>query len=49
MVAMILQASPLLKNSVEITASKITFRSTGTVITALPNEYRSFAGSNLAG
>jgi phage terminase large subunit-like protein len=46
MVSLILQASPLLKDTFEITASKITFRSTNTIILALANEYRSFAGSN---
>lgn len=45
-VAAILEASPLLRQSTSITANKITFRSTGTIITAVPNDYRGFAGAN---
>ena len=45
-VVQILEASPLLRASVIITASKLTIRSTGTVIIALPNDYRGFACSN---
>lgn len=45
-VVQILQASPLLRDSVDITANRITFRSTGTVISALASEYAGFAGGN---
>ena len=42
----ILEASPLLRNAVTITNSKVTINTTGTTIIALPNDYRGFAGSN---
>jgi phage terminase large subunit-like protein len=45
-VAAILAASPLLRKSTSITANRITFKSTGTTITAVPNDYRGFAGAN---
>ncbi len=45
-VATILAASPLLRRSTSITATKITFRSTGTTITAVPVDYKGFAGAN---
>lgn len=45
-IVQILEASPALKNSVRVVANKITFRATGTTITALPNDYRGFAGAN---
>jgi phage terminase large subunit-like protein len=45
-VAAILEASPLLRRSTAITANRITFKSTGTTITAVPNDYRGFAGAN---
>ena len=39
-VVQILEASPLLRDSVHITANRITFRSRGVTIQALPNDYR---------
>ena len=45
-VVQILQASPALRDSVDVTANKIVFRSTGTVITALASDYQGFAGGN---
>lgn len=42
----ILRASPLLKGAVEITASRVVLRSTGTVIAALASEYQGFSGGN---
>jgi phage terminase large subunit-like protein len=45
-VVQILEASPMLRDSVIITASKVTIRSTGTTIIALANDYAGFAGSN---
>jgi phage terminase large subunit-like protein len=42
----IIQASPLLRDSVDITANRIVFRSTGTVISALASEYQGFSGGN---
>jgi phage terminase large subunit-like protein len=45
-ISLILQASPLLKGAVEITQSKIVFRSTGTAIIAMANEFKSFSGAN---
>jgi phage terminase large subunit-like protein len=45
-VVLILQASPLLKRSADITANRITFRSTGTTIQAVANDYQGFAGAN---
>jgi phage terminase large subunit-like protein len=45
-VTTILEASPLLRRSASITANRITFKSTGTTITAVPNEYKGFAGAN---
>jgi phage terminase large subunit-like protein len=45
-VVLILQASPLLKHSTDITANKITFRATGTTIAALANDYQGFSGAN---
>jgi len=45
-VAAILEASPLLRRSTSITATKIIFKSTGTAVVAVPNEYKGFAGAN---
>ena len=45
-VSAILAASPLLKRSTSITATKIIFKSTGTQIVAVPNDYKGFAGAN---
>jgi phage terminase large subunit-like protein len=45
-VAAILAASPLLRRSTSITANRITFKSTGTTIIAVANDYRGFAGAN---
>jgi phage terminase large subunit-like protein len=45
-VALILRASPRLRDSVDITANKITLRSTGTAINAWANDYRGFSGGN---
>ena len=45
-VAAILAASPLLRSSASIRQNKIIFKATGTTITALPNDYRGFAGAN---
>jgi len=42
----ILLASPLLTDSADITATKITFRSTGTTIIAVANDYSGFSGAN---
>jgi phage terminase large subunit-like protein len=44
--AQILRASPLLHRSTDITSNRITFRATGTIITALANDYAGFSGSN---
>src|SRR5690348_6072128 len=45
-VVLILQASPLLRRSADITANKITLRATGTVIQAVANDYEGFSGAN---
>lgn len=45
-VVSILQASPLLRDSADVTANRIVFRSTGTVITALASDYEGFSGGN---
>jgi hypothetical protein len=45
-IAAVLAASPLLRRSTSITANKIIFKSTGTTITAVPNDYKGFAGAN---
>ena len=45
-IAAIIEASPLLRNSAKIGANRITFKATGTTISALANDYRGFAGSN---
>jgi phage terminase large subunit-like protein len=45
-VLLMLQASPLLRRSADITANKITFRSTGTIIQAVANDYQGFSGAN---
>lgn len=45
-VAQIIEASPLLRDSADITANKIVFRSTGTVICAVANDYEGFSGGN---
>ncbi len=45
-VVQILQASPLLRDSVDITANKVTFRSTGTTIIAVANDFAGFSGAN---
>jgi phage terminase large subunit-like protein len=45
-VVQILQASPLLSGSIDITASKVVFRSTGTIIMAVANDYQGFSGAN---
>jgi phage terminase large subunit-like protein len=42
----IIQASPLLRSSVKVTANRIAFVSTGAFIEAKPNDYRGFAGVN---
>jgi phage terminase large subunit-like protein len=42
----ILRATPLLRDSVNITASKITFKSTGTIIQAVANDFAGFSGAN---
>jgi hypothetical protein len=42
----IVQASPMLRDSVDITANRIVFRSTGTVISALASDYAGFSGGN---
>lgn len=44
--AEILQASPLHKDSVDVTVNKIIFKSTGTVIGAVANDYEGFSGGN---
>jgi phage terminase large subunit-like protein len=45
-VADILRASPLLADAVDITATRITFRSTSTTIQAVANDYAGFSGAN---
>ncbi|MGO9062439.1 MAG: terminase TerL endonuclease subunit [Candidatus Binataceae bacterium] len=45
-VVQILQASPLLRDSVDVTANKVTFRSTGTFVQAVANDYEGFSGAN---
>jgi phage terminase large subunit-like protein len=45
-VVQILEASPLLKDSVDVTTNRIVFRSTGTFIAAVANDYAGFSGSN---
>jgi phage terminase large subunit-like protein len=45
-VAQIIQASPLLRDSVSITVNRITFNSTGTTIAAVANDYEGFSGGN---
>jgi hypothetical protein len=45
-IARIIQASPLLRRSVRLTANKIEFTSTGSVITAIASDYAGAAGSN---
>ncbi len=45
-IGQIIAASPLLRNSAVITANKITFRSTGTFIQAVANDYEGFSGAN---
>lgn len=42
----IIEASPLLRGAVEMTANKITFTSTGSTIQAIASEYAGAAGSN---
>jgi hypothetical protein len=42
----ILKASPLLRGEVEITATRITFKSTGTFIAAVSNDFAGFSGAN---
>jgi phage terminase large subunit-like protein len=42
----IVEASPLLRGSAKITANTIEFRSTGSIIMAIPSDYSSAAGSN---
>ncbi len=44
--ARIVEASPLLRGSVKITANRIEFRSTGTFIQAVASDYAGFAGAN---
>ena len=44
-VVQIVEASPMLRDAVTITANKITFRSTVTVVQALANDYRGFSGA----
>jgi phage terminase large subunit-like protein len=45
-VADILKASPLLADAVDITATRIVFRSTGTTIQAVANDFAGFSGAN---
>ena len=45
-IARILRASPLFRESVNITTSRITFLSTGATITALASDYAGAAGAN---
>jgi len=45
-VTQILETSPLLCNSVEVTANRVTLRSTGTTIAAVANDYQGFSGAN---
>lgn len=45
-VAGILGASPLLRDAVDITANRVVFRSTGTIISALASDYEGFSGGN---
>lgn len=45
-VVKILEVSPLLKGAVDITQNKIVFRSTGTFVQAVPNDYKGFSGAN---
>jgi hypothetical protein len=45
-VAAILTASPLLRGSAVIKQNTISFKATGTTITAVANDYRGFAGAN---
>lgn len=42
----IIEASPLLRGSVKVTADKLLFRSTGSFIQACPSDYSGFAGSS---
>jgi len=42
----IIEASPMLRNSAKITASKIEFTSTGATITAIASDYTGAAGAN---
>jgi phage terminase large subunit-like protein len=42
----IVEASPLLRPDAAVTANKITFRSTGATIAAIPSDYSTAAGSN---
>jgi Tfp pilus assembly major pilin PilA len=42
----IIEASPLLRNGVKITANKVEFVSTGSTITAIASDYAGAAGSN---
>jgi phage terminase large subunit-like protein len=44
--AQILRASPLLRGAVDISATRITFRATGTTMTAVANDYAGFSGAN---
>ena len=45
-VVQIIEASPLLRDSVDVTANRIVFRSTGTYVMAVANDYAGFSGSN---
>ncbi len=45
-IARMIEASPLLRKGVKLTANKIELRSTGTFIQAVANDYFGFAGAN---
>jgi phage terminase large subunit-like protein len=42
----IIEASPMLRSSVDVTANRIVFRSTGTFVAAVANDYQGFSGAN---
>jgi len=42
----IIEASPMLRGSVDVTANRIVFRSTGTFVAAVANDYAGFSGAN---
>ena len=41
-----IEASPLLRRAATITANKVTFKSTGATITAIPSDFAGAAGAN---